>query len=195
MSSPVVERPIVTAESLLGFSLPPCPPDGQPADVLRDVAVRMTLGREAWDQIAPYLVFDPRQYRRVRLWRDADWEALLLCWLPGHHTAIHDHGGSQGVAYNIMGTLHEVRYDWDGPGSDLRHVACTDVTVGGYGLELSRTIHEVANETAFPAASLHLYSPPLTTLGAYDLVGGNRREVDVTDSPEVQVGGDPRLTS
>jgi predicted metal-dependent enzyme (double-stranded beta helix superfamily) len=157
------------------------------------VARRIRIGRDGWRLLAPHLAFDSRQYRRVRLWRDEHWEALVLCWLPGQHTQIHDHGGSTGVAYTLSGTLHESRYRWPGPGASLESHSCGDQAAGAHGLELADTIHEVSNETPFPAASLHLYSPPLTALGAYHLTGGQRREVDVTDRPEVVVGGDPTL--
>ena len=110
----------LSAESLLGFALPPRPPEGHTPAELHAIAQRLQLGRRAWQVLAPYLIFDPRSYRRVRLWRDDDWEALVLCWLPGQHTAIHDHGASTGLAYVLMGTLHEARYEWPGPGSRLR---------------------------------------------------------------------------
>ena len=62
----------IAPSALLGTELPACPPDGQPSDVLLQVGrdLKRCLEREAWQVLAPHLVFDPRQYRRVRLWRD-----------------------------------------------------------------------------------------------------------------------------
>jgi hypothetical protein len=185
----------VTARELLGFDLPALPPEGHAPAVLAELGRRLRLGRDAWRLLAPHLAFDARHYRRVRLWRGADWEALVLCWLPGQHTQIHDHGGSTGLATTLSGTLHEARYRWPGPGENLQFVSCADQPAGAHGLELVDTIHEVSNESPFPAASLHLYSPPLTELGAYELVGGQRKAIDVTFRPDIVVGGDPDLSA
>lgn len=183
-------------KELLGFALPELPVGGHSTEALHGIGARMAgaLGRSAWACLAPQLVFDPRQYRRVRLWRNASWEALLLCWLPGHHTTIHDHGGSTGVSLVLMGALHEARYSWEGEGCPLRPAGCGDLSAGEVTYELDDTIHEISNESAAPSASLHLYSPPLEVLGAYDMFEGRRREVPVADRPAVQVGGDPDLT-
>ena len=181
--------------SLLGTELPACPPDGQSSDVLLGVGrdLKRCLEREAWEVLAPHLVFDPRQYRRVRLFRDEHWEGLLLCWLPGQHTTVHDHGDSTGVTLVLMGDMHEARYEWDGEGKSMRSIGCGDLPRGGVTYELNDTVHEISNEGCQPAVSLHLYSPPLTRLGAYDIFTGARTQVDVSDRPDVQVGGDPDI--
>ena len=181
-----------SARTLLGFELPRCPASGQPGPALGEVAHRLGLVKLDWSFLAPHLIFDARQYRRVRLWRDEHWEAVLLCWLPGQRTTVHDHAGSTGVSKVLMGGLHEVRYAWE-PGHAPVAIGSQGLLTGEVTTEQVSTIHDVSNETHYPAASFHLYSPPLTVLGAYDRVGGTRYVVDVTDSPAVQVGGDPRL--
>jgi hypothetical protein len=151
---------------------------------------RMAPG--GWAALAPHLGFDPRQYRRVRLYRNAEWEALLLCWLPGQGTSVHDHGGCVGVSVVLMGTLHEIRYETRGPGP-LAIAGSGDCRTDEAAVELVDTIHEMRNESGRPAVSLHMYSPPLTVLGAHDPALGTRWEVPVADSPDVQVGGNPNL--
>ncbi|MEM7249369.1 MAG: cysteine dioxygenase family protein [Acidobacteriota bacterium] len=184
------------AKQLFGFDLPDLDPvRDRPFETLRGIGQQLTeaIGREAWCCLAPQLQFHRDGYRRVRLFRDDQWEALMLCWLPGQHTAIHDHGTSAGITYVLMGALHESRFEWAGEGTPLRPSGCGDLATGGLTYELSNTVHEIANETNAPAASLHLYSPPLETLGAYDLATGSRWDVDVADRPDVQVGGDPNI--
>ena len=185
----------VDAKALLGAELPDCPPEGQPPETLLRIGrdLHRCLERDAWQLLAPHLVFDPRHYRRVRLWRSAHWEGLLLCWLPGQHTTVHDHGDSTGVTLVLMGDLHEARYDWAGKGSPMAATGCGDLARGGVTYELRDTIHEISNESCLPAVSLHLYSPPLRQLGAYDVFAGERKTVDVTDRPDVQVGGNPDI--
>ena len=131
----------------------------------------------------------------MRLFRNEHWEGLLLCWLPGHATAVHDHGGSVGLSFVLSGTLSEQRWSSSGLSLPLAPVGSSQVTRGDAAVELVDTIHRVSNDSAEPAVSLHVYSPPLRVLGAHDPVLGKRWEVEVADSPDVQVGGDPALVT
>ena len=179
----------------LGLSLPVRPARGHSSDDLARLACGMTLSPDAWSQLAPFLAFDARQYRRVRLFRDHDWEALLLCWLPGQQTSVHDHGGSVGISLVLSGVLRETRWTCAGAGQPLASCGTGECRPPLAMVEQVDTIHRVQNDSAEPAVSLHLYSPPLRVLGAHDLALGTRWEVPVADSPDVQVGGDPGLVT
>jgi hypothetical protein len=174
---------------------PPCWIDGRrPADEqLAAFARTFTMRPGAWEILAPHLGFDARQYRRVRLYRGPEWEALLLCWLPGQATSVHDHGGSVGVSVVLTGTIAEVRYVRRADSVPLAVAGRGECGPGAAAVELPDTIHEMRNESPHPAVSLHMYSPPLTVLGAHDPALGTRWEVPVADSPDVQVGGNPKL--
>lgn len=193
MSSDLLALPEATAESLLGVRLPDCPAGGHSAAVLEDLARSLALRPGAWQLLAPHVAFDARQYRRVRLWRDLHWEGLLLNWLPGQCTAVHDHGGSTGMSLTLAGTLVETRFRRAGEGRPLDRTGEADASVGRFTIEYLDTIHEVANRSAEPAISLHVYSPPLSVLGAWDPADGRRWAVPVSDRPAVVVGGDPAL--
>ncbi len=181
------------APSALGLNLPRAntglPSESDLVAFARDF--RMTAG--AWAALAPHIGFDVRQYRRVRLFRGDEWEALLLCWLPGQGTNVHDHGGSVGVSAVLAGSLREIRYSRQGEGQPLAIAGQGDCPASAAAVELADTIHEMRNDGSVPAISLHVYSPPLVRLGAHDPALGTRWEVAVADSPDVQVGGDPRL--
>jgi predicted metal-dependent enzyme (double-stranded beta helix superfamily) len=179
--------------SRLGLTLPPRPVAGHRNEDLVALARRTIFGTEAWSALAPYLAFDERQYRRVRLFRNEHWEGLLLCWLPGHATSVHDHGGSVGMSFVLSGTLTEERWRIEGAGLPLAHLGGGEQSRGDHAVELLDTIHRVSNAAQEPAVSLHVYSPPLRVLGAHDPALGKRWEVPVADSPDVQVGGDPEL--
>jgi cysteine dioxygenase len=178
---------------LLGSALPPRPTGGHEPAALVDLARRLKLAPEGWLALAPHVAFDARQYRRVRLFRNDQWEALLLCWLPGQGTTLHDHGGSVGVSLVLSGALREKRHVSQGEGQPLALRADDVASAGSVAVELVETIHEMTAVGPGPAISLHLYSPPLTVLGAHDAATGARWEIPVADSPDVQVGGDPKL--
>lgn len=181
------------APSSLGLALPSRPAGGHRDEDLVTLARLIRFGPEAWAALAPYLAFDQRQYRRVRLFRDEHWEGLLLCWLPGHATSVHDHGGSIGMSFVLSGTLTEERWRVAERGQPLAPLGAGEQSRGDHAVELLDTIHRVSNASQEPAVSLHVYSPPLRVLGAHDPALGKRWEVPVADSPDVQVGGDPEL--
>jgi predicted metal-dependent enzyme (double-stranded beta helix superfamily) len=181
------------APSSFGLVLPQRPPEGHRMEDLHELARRACFGPEAWAVLAPHLAFDARQYRRVRLFRNEHWEGLLLCWLPGQQTCVHDHGGSVGLSFVLAGTLTEERWDLAGEGRPLTCLGTGVQARGEAAVEQVETIHRVSNHSCEPAISLHVYSRPLSVLGAHDLDLGTRWEVSVADSPDVQIGGDPTL--
>src|SRR5690349_18454255 len=46
------------------------------------------------DDLTSFIRFDPTTYQRNRVARGDHYEALVLCWLPGQRSPIHDHRGS-----------------------------------------------------------------------------------------------------
>ncbi|MFG2019098.1 cysteine dioxygenase [Actinomadura geliboluensis] len=105
--------------------------------------------------------FDPQGRWYERLHRDGDREIWLISWLPGQSTGLHDHGGSRGAFAVALGALEE-----RDPGA-VRTVAPGEVRAFG-----PEYVHEVRNTSAAPAISVHAYSPPLSAMNRYDLVGG-----------------------
>jgi cysteine dioxygenase len=105
-----------------------------------------------------YVRFDRGAYARQRIVRTDAWELLLLCWLPGQASAVHDHDGSTGLVRIVAGSLEESVFG----ALDGRLPAHTrTVHAGDLLVELPDTIHRVVNAGTRPALSLHLYSPPL----------------------------------
>src|SRR4028118_347044 len=59
------------------------------------------------EELRGHLNFKPNTYTRHRLFRSDLCEMLVLCWLPGHRTAIHDHNGSYGAIRICEGAMEE----------------------------------------------------------------------------------------
>jgi hypothetical protein len=104
-----------------------------------------------------------RSHQRVLLGETHD--VWLIRWGPGSATAMHDHGGSTGALYVFDGTLVEYRPGrYRGDSARRRSL----------GSSTSRTmqanhVHAVVNESDTIAASVHVYSPPLTTMQHYEV--------------------------
>ena len=106
-----------------------------------------------------------RWYQRVL--REEDREVWLLSWLPGQRTGFHDHGSSAGAFTVVQGCLRERAAPAGRP--DPVGTALSAGSVRSFG---PRYVHDVANDSAGPAVSVHAYSPPLTTMERFDISGG-----------------------
>jgi predicted metal-dependent enzyme (double-stranded beta helix superfamily) len=87
--------------------------------------------------------------------------AWLICWMQDHDTGFHDHDISCGAVSVVSGCVREERLALDGSGSDRLMRA-------GESFHFSASdIHRVRHAGSDPAVTLHVYSPPLLSMGAY----------------------------
>ena len=104
-----------------------------------------------------------RRYTRVLA--TPQYDAWIIEWSASAGLDLHDHGGSSGVVLVVDGELLEVRVD------DRNRVARTRRTVARRGdvIHISpQTIHAVSNIRPSTALSVHVYSPPLSSMTFYD---------------------------
>jgi mannose-6-phosphate isomerase-like protein (cupin superfamily) len=101
------------------------------------------------------------------------YDVWLLSWTPGQATELHDHGGSSGAFSVLTGTLRET----------LAVGTPTSVRLSERTLGAGRTVafgpahvHDVAHAGDGPAASLHVYSPPLRAMRYHEIAGGELRQ-------------------
>lgn len=176
---------------LLGISLPPRGPAGHGPDDVQSLLSDLGRCRAAWELLGPHLTFAPEGYLRKRLYRDAEWEMLLLCWLPGQRTVVHDHGGSWGAMLMLSGQLDECQYSVNGEDRPLAVSQMKRYGEGEVAIELLETIHKNENRTSAPAISIHFYSLPLRILNSYDPETGKKHAVKLEEGPSMAVGGRP----
>jgi cysteine dioxygenase len=112
--------------------------------------------------------FSPHQYMRHPILLHEDWEIMLIGWEAGQVTPIHDHRGVLGGMAVLSGALAEERFTT--PGNRPR---LTDDRVRPEG-DLSdigpTVLHRLAPKSA-RAVSLHVYRPPLRTMGIWEAEG------------------------
>jgi quercetin dioxygenase-like cupin family protein len=101
---------------------------------------------------------DGRWYERLH--HDDDHEVWLISWLPGQATGFHDHGESGGAFTVVLGSLEERE-----PGETRT------VDAGGSWAFGPDYVHDVRNVSDAPAVSVHVYSPPLSTMTRYEQTG------------------------
>jgi mannose-6-phosphate isomerase-like protein (cupin superfamily) len=93
----------------------------------------------------------------IRIYRSEDADAWLIAWPAHHWTTPHDHGASSAAFTVISGELRERTPD------GVRALSPGAVTFVAPG-----AVHDVGTE-ATTALSLHVYSPPLTTMNFLEL--------------------------
>jgi quercetin dioxygenase-like cupin family protein len=126
---------------------------------LRDLTHHLTT--EYGDPLREITRYVPEQRWWTRLGLTHGVEIWLLSWLPGQHTAPHDHGGATGSFTVLTGQLTEqYRY----PRKPIRLARRTTGTTIGFS---AGRAHQVRNDHTTPAASVHAYSPPLVPTREY----------------------------
>ncbi len=144
-------------------------PKGFDYGELLDLAGRLELSPEL---VEAHVHFDPERYARNLIVRTQAFELLALCWLPGQQTIIHDHGGSVGAARVFKGTMTS-RVFAAAEGRPVRLAGVDVVAPGGIAAVDRPDIHQLANPGPDELVTIHVYSPPLTTVSMYS-----------TDTPE-----------
>ena len=125
-------------------------------------AIVAELSREAERHI-DRVRFDRDQYQRhpILLWED--WEVMLIAWEAGQVTPIHDHRGVLGGMAILSGTLLEERFttpEGRPALSDSRARPAGDLSETG-----PTVLHRLLPRSR--AVSLHVYRPPLRTMGIW----------------------------
>lgn len=152
-----------------------------PADVLsRDELAELTQRYAAQVRAGRHAVEANADQRwHVRLHQDERVDVWLISWTETQGTELHDHGRSAGSFTVVAGRLTESVWSADGL-IDTLHDSGQTVSFG------ERYVHDVRNTHEETAVSVHAYSPPLSSMGFYEVVDGVlvRRAHTWTDDPE-----------
>jgi cysteine dioxygenase len=122
------------------------------------------------EELRPHLNFKPQTYTRRRVLRTGQCEMLVLCWLPGHRTAIHDHNGSCGAISICEGTMDEEIFALNEKGEvvfvERRTRAAGEVT----GTDVP-DIHRIGapGNGEKRMITVHVYAPPLRVINTYQV--------------------------
>lgn len=168
-------------------------------DMLAGVAVRGEApGPELLAQVArarPALARmasepnDGEPYSRTILRVDGEVEIMLARWRPGRRCAPHDHGGAGGFVIVLEGRFEERRFDWDGP--RLTVTSSAEHPAGAVTRITSDVIHDMTGLDG--GLTLHLYSPPATSMRVFDLDTSEMLELVGNYGAWIPAGEHPRI--
>lgn len=110
--------------------------------------------------LSGYETYCDERYARNTVLLNEHVELVVICWLPGQASAIHDHGRSNCLYLVVNGAMREDRFDLDPTRrprlSTTCHYGRGDITVAA-----PSDVHRIANETDVGLVTVHIYSPPL----------------------------------
>jgi hypothetical protein len=160
LAAPLADRSTTTLECDDVFTRPAAPG-------LLDLPELRALTRRVAAEVRAGLhevsVFEDRRWYR-QLYGDGYVDVWLISWAREQAAELHDHAGSLGALTVVGGELTEHR--WSSRRTGLR----TRVFGAGRSVGFrAGHVHDVVNERAEPAVSVHAYSPPLTAMSYYEV--------------------------
>ena len=140
---------------------PPVLHDPLAPDRLLGIIRGLARDAETWRALARH---DRDERWFVRLTTNPRFDAWLIGWHAHQGVDLHDHGGSAGALCVVEGELLETSIRLGAEGG-LREERLTAGTALAFG---RGHVHWVVNPTPQIATSIHVYSPPLTTMDFYE---------------------------
>jgi hypothetical protein len=124
--------------------------------------------------------------RYSKMFRSASVEAWLIAWGASTYLGLHDHGGSRAAYHVVAGELVEASASLISrdPLSTIHLPEGSRKTLG------DSEVHELWNPTPEIALSVHVYSPPLETMGFYSDAETNYLEKVRTETEHEWPGSD-----
>jgi quercetin dioxygenase-like cupin family protein len=109
------------------------------------IAAEVAFDRDRWKSLLRY---DPAERFAALIERTDDHEVWLMSWLPGQSTDLHDHGSATGAFTVVSGVLTE---------TVMRAGLTHDLRPGQSRVFAPNYVHQVVNNGADPAVSIHVY--------------------------------------
>ncbi|MCA1594360.1 MAG: cysteine dioxygenase family protein [Acidobacteria bacterium] len=138
------------------------------APTLQEMNDWMRKAEPLHEDLRPYVGFKAGTYARHRVFLSEFVELLVLCWLPGQRTPIHDHNGSHGVVRVCEGVMWETMFQLEEE-RGLVYQSSREWTGGHITGADAPDIHQLGNPdvSGQNLITLHMYAPPLTSLNVY----------------------------
>jgi len=162
------------------------------ADPAKRVSIlkRIQIPKSEFEDFASW---DSEDYTRNCIYRNDDFELLLLCWEIGVETPIHGHAGQDCWVFQVSGEVTETRYEKD--------ITNKLITTNNMKLKEGKLaymhdrmgFHRISNTGEERAMTLHVYASPIDRCSIFDpeLKQFIMKEMtyDTIDGKEVRITG------
>lgn len=168
----------------------------EPNDITLE-GVSAIVGAEAFSDhdLSPYLRFREEKYTRNLVRRSDDFDVILIAWMPGQVTPIHDHSGQKGWVRVLRGALEEQTFHPIGRTGRALDDPCAfakaerleagpltrfEAGPAVATVDRERAIHRLANPGPERAVSLHVYSRPHDSCLRFEADTGKAERVELS---------------
>ncbi|WP_298760893.1 cysteine dioxygenase family protein [uncultured Psychroserpens sp.] len=115
----------------------------------------------------PFESWSQQKYTRNCLYRDVNFEVILLCWEKGQETVIHGHDGEDCWVYLLEGEMEEVFFNVED--QHLRKVGSQKVLPHQLTFMNDNIgFHKLKNSYEGKSISLHVYAKPIEHCVSYN---------------------------
>ena len=134
---------------------------------MQDILNRLVVTAE---EVQPHALFSEKRYARNLVYKDREFEIMIMCWKAGQRSSIHDHAGSLGGIRILQGELTECLFGRASNGM-IKSLNSADYAIEDTRVEETSLIHQISNLQAEQGktVSVHIYIPPLVRMNVYSL--------------------------
>jgi cysteine dioxygenase len=134
---------------------------------MQDILDRLVVTADA---VQPHALFFAGRYARNLVYKDREFEIMIMCWHAGQRSSIHDHAGSLGGIKILQGELTESQFNQAANGM-IKALSSADYSIDATRVEETSLIHQISNLQAEnrTAVSVHIYVPLLVRMNVYSL--------------------------
>jgi cysteine dioxygenase len=134
---------------------------------MQDILNRLVVTAE---EVQPHALFSEKRYARNLVYKDRQFEIMVMCWNAGQRSSIHDHAGSLGGIKILQGELTECLFGRAANGM-IKALSSADYAIEESRVEETSLIHQISNLQAGSGktVSVHIYTPPRVRMNVYSL--------------------------
>ncbi len=122
------------------------------------------------DDVAEFVRFKQDGYQRNLVHEGPLYQLLVMCWLSGQRSPIHNHAESTCGVRVLSGVATETRFA-STPSNLFKPVKSFDHEAESVSVSQDSDTHQISNlqEDGNNLVTLHIYSPPLLRMDTYSL--------------------------
>ena len=146
-------------------SLKSCAERDFPINEVSDLIIKSQFSNKLLDK---YSHFNKKTYTRNMIYKNSNFEVLLICWSAGQMAPIHGHEGEKCWFKIISGSLEIYNYKIETL-KPLKLKKLEKITASSGYLDGPADIHSINNCYKNPVTTLHVYAKPYDSCDIYDL--------------------------
>ena len=136
-----------------------------PINKVSDLITKSQFSNKLLDK---YSYFSKKEYTRNMIYKDSNFEVLIICWSAGQSAPVHGHEGEKCWFKILSGSLEIINYKIEST-KPLKLEQLEKINASSGYLDGPADIHAINNCYKEPVTTLHVYAKPYDSCDIYDL--------------------------